>query len=58
VSHSGRVTPDNRTFGKYVGGWVDPVDHLDAVKKGKNPCPWSRQTPDPWSPSPWLGHRT
>jgi hypothetical protein len=33
VSHSGRVTPDNRAFGKYIGGWVDAVDHLDDVEK-------------------------
>jgi hypothetical protein len=44
VLHSGRVTPDNRAFGKYVGGWVDPVDHLDAVKKEKIPAPEADKT--------------
>ena len=38
MSHSGRVTPDNRVFGKYIGGLVDPVDHLDAVEKRKIPA--------------------
>jgi hypothetical protein len=39
VSHSDWVTPDNRAFGKYIGGWLDPVDQLDTVNKGKIPGP-------------------
>ena len=52
VSHSGHVTPDNKVLGKYIGVWVDPVDHLDAVEKENVPVSEADGNPEPWSLNP------